>query len=135
MFQIPGYEMPHVSMYNMYGSEPYAEGTFGTQGGRSYTLRLCFGKFYPDEMPTLLVVSPKYLYTYDGKMLNGSAWSHSYHHRGINSHGYLEICHTALSDWSPSLTAVACFYKGITWITALEASLIGKKPLCDFVGA
>lgn len=130
--KILDYEKLPVRIHNIYGPEPYAEGTFCTKGGRSYTLRELFGRFYADETPVLMVVSPKYLYTRDGKLLNDMGRTHSFHTDGKNDYGYLKICHTKPYDWSPSMTAVTVFLKGLVWITAYEAHLRTGKPLCDF---
>jgi len=131
--KILNYEMPHVRIYDMYGSKPYAEGNFNTNGGKSYMLRACFGGLYPNEIPELLLIRPKFLRTYSGTFINDIGHNHSYHVNGKNGDGLIRICHTARTDWSPSMTAVAVFHKGVTWITAYEASLIRRKPLKYFV--
>lgn len=126
------YEKLPVKIHNMCGSQPYAEGTFYTKGGNCYTLRVLFGKFYPDEMPVLTVVSPKYLYTRAGKLLNDMGCTHAFHTDGKDNRGYLKICHTHRDDWSPSMTAAAVFLKGLTWVTAYEGHLKTGKSICRF---
>jgi len=126
---------PHILMFNMYTSNPYAEGSFNTKGGKSYNLRLLFGKHYADKMPELIVVNPKYLYTHDGKRLNDIGCSHFFHTGPTNIDGYVSICHTRSAYWSPSMTAAAVYFKGLCWVTALEAHLKTGRPLCEFVNA
>ena len=124
-------EMPQFQFYKTRG-DTYVEGWMQTSGGNTYKLRLVLGQRYPDEMPSLYVVSPRKLRKYGYGTINNQGLSHRFHTCGKGPGGCVEICHFRSSLWNSSKTILAVLTKGLIWCEGYAAYLKTGKGIAEF---
>jgi hypothetical protein len=128
------YEMPHFRLYQL-GNENYFHGRQATTAlGRQYTLKLIIPPWYPDEMPSLFVVSPLTLPKYGGLgTINNEGASHKFHTQKNGPGGCVQICHFKPETWDASQTCVGVFAKGQLWLEAYEVHLCTGLSIAEIL--
>ena len=101
--------------------------------GFLFQLALCIPEWYPDEMPSLYVVSPRILTTYDGISINSLGASHAFHTCSNGPGGVIQICHFNTQTWDASKTCVGVFFKGILWLEAYGVHLATGMRIADIL--
>ena len=86
-----------------------------------YKLRLVLPSDFPYGMPIMFLVSPKVLYTYDGKSLNSLGVSYRFHTVRDVPSDYIQISYPMI--WEPCCTCVKVIIGGIVWINLYEEHL------------
>jgi len=106
-------------MYSRYGIR-FFSGWITTKLNK-YKLRLLLDKKHPYAAPKLFLVSPKVLYTYDGKSLNSLGVSYRFHTVRDVPSDYIQISYPMI--WEPCCTCVKVIIGGIVWINLYEEHL------------
>lgn len=104
--------LPNFKMYAKNGLF-FFSGWVEAKLGR-YKLRLVL----PYEAPRLFLVSPRVLYTYEGRSIDSFSVSRRFHTEGNGPGGCIQISYT--SEWDASCTCAAALIKGIVWINEYE---------------
>ena len=119
--------LPSFSAY-LYGKSPYFEGSYlTTSGGNGYRLKVVVPSWYPSEMPSLYIVSPRRLKKYGRRgSINEEGTSHSYHTLHNGPGGCVQICHFKSESWDASQTCVGVLAKGIMWCEAYDCHLVTR---------
>lgn len=127
-------EMPQFLLYQT-GNANYFYGCQTTTTlGLLYTLKLTIPTWYPDEMPSLFVVSPLTLPKYGGLgTINNEGISHAFHTQENGPGGCVQICHFQHDYWDASQTCVGVFVKGILWLEAYETHLRTGKDSAEIL--
>lgn len=131
--QLLARELPQFQLHNIDGN-PYVAGWQTTSDGwKTYRLKLLLGPHYPDQMPSLYVVSPLALPNTDGDgTINDEEVSHAFHTLENGPGGCVQICHFKSDYWDASKTCVGVLMKGIVWLEAYEAHLQTGQDIADF---
>lgn len=114
---------------------PYFVGDYRTtSGGNIYRLKVMVSKWYPNEMPSLYVVSPRRLRKRGGLcFINDVGVSHDYHTRGNGPNGCVQICHFNSDTWDASQTCIGVVTKGIMWCEAYDCHLATGRTIADIL--
>ena len=96
-----------------------------------YKLRLMLPKEFPYGPPKMFIVSPRVLYTADGKSLMSLGVSHSFHTVSDVPGDYIQISYTDYCD--ASCTCGAVIIKGIFWIKGYEEHLRTGESIDDIL--
>jgi ubiquitin-protein ligase len=83
-----------------------------------YKLRLVLDRGYPFKAPKMFIVSPRVLYTADGRSISSLGCSHSFHTVSNGPGGCIQISYPMI--WEPCCTCVKVIIGGIVWINAYE---------------
>jgi hypothetical protein len=128
------HEMSQFLFYQM-GNANYFHGWQTTRTlGRKYTLKLTIPAWYPDEMPSLFVVSPLTLPKYGGRgTINKEGVSHDFHTKANGPGGCVQICHFNPENWDASQTCVGVFTKGILWLEAYNVHLRTGRTIAEIL--
>lgn len=126
-------EIPQVRFHNC-SQNTYVEGVFGVSGDwREYVLRVDLPDNYPDEMPSLYIISPHTLCRNGGGTINELGTSHAFHTKSNGPGGCVAICHCSPANWDASRTLVQVFIKGVLWLCAYQAHLETDRDLSEFM--
>jgi hypothetical protein len=109
----------------------YVAGKVKTSDGHKYELKVLLGSKFPDEMPSLLLVSPNAA-KYDGGLIVDEGLSHRFHSRGKGAGGHLELCHCNESTWDPHRTILSILIKGAIWSEAHSRHLKTGKSIAEY---
>jgi ubiquitin-protein ligase len=128
------YEMPQFRLYQM-GDEYYFLGRQTTTAlGRQYNLKLIIPAWYPDQMPSLFVVSPLTLPKYGHRgTINSEGVSHQFHTQNNGPKGCVQICHFKPERWDASQTCVGVFLKGQLWLEAYDFHLCTGLSIAEIL--
>jgi len=107
---------PDFKMYSRYGIH-FFSGWITTQINK-YKLRLLLDKQHTYDAPRLFLVSPKVLYTVDGRSINSFGMSEAFHTEHNGPGGFIQISYAA--DWDASLICPSIIMRGVVWINAYE---------------
>ena len=92
-----------------------------------YKLRLVLAQEHPYVAPKLFLVSPKVLYTFDGRSINSLNISHCFHTESNGPGGCIQISYPMI--WKPCCTCVKAIIGGIVWINGYEWYLRTGKSI------
>jgi len=126
--------MPQFKFLKTTYRSKYFEGWYTTAvGSNSYKLRLELPPWYPNEMPTLCVVSPTILWKQKGGSINSEGVTHAFHTLKNGPGGCVQICHSKRERWEASMTCIGVFTRGVLWLEAYDVHLLTGKDIADIL--
>lgn len=123
---------PNFQVKNL-TSDTYWLGGMTTNGGNKYQLHVQIPVNFPDQSPSLYIVSPFPLYTYLGTKLADLGTSHIMH-TFEPSNGCVQMCLFRSENWSADYTIFKCLKKARIWLEAFDEHLRTGTDMCDLVG-
>ncbi|WP_338760925.1 hypothetical protein V7968_32670 [Nocardia vulneris] len=109
-------------------------GTWFSNTGRRYDLRVAVPPGYPDECPSTYITYPTPLRDWTGvKPIESYGTSHSMHVWQTDMPGWVKICTYRPESWSAAHSMVKIVRKGLLWIVAYECHLQDGTPLMHFL--
>jgi len=117
------------------GNDSYFMGHHTTSTRQNcYQLKLVLGRYYPDQMPNLYVISPSTLFNYHfTKTINSLGLSHAFHTLENGPDGCVQICHFKPETWDSSRTCVGALLKGVLWCEAYDVHLTTGKDIAEIL--
>jgi len=126
-------KMPQFKHYHRGGLSSFMGWQKTSAGNHQYQLKLSLPAWYPDETPSLYVISPQTLWKYGGATVNSVGTSHAFHTLENGPGGCVQICHFNPENWDASKTCVGVFIKGILWLEAYEMHLVSGMNIAEIL--
>ncbi len=134
--------MPDFSFYKPTGVT-YLSGTFETNAGSSYGVRVEIPSGFPDQCPPAYITSPNPLWRHGQadsfwrrlmeKSINEEGISHEMHTLSPHTNGWVQVCHFRSERWSADVTLVQVLVKIRLWLEAYELHCATGRPIDDFM--
>jgi hypothetical protein len=106
-------------------------GTWESNQGNHYTLRIQIPSGYPDECPKTYIDRPSPLLDHFGQPITAQGTSHMYHTWSTDRAGAVQICTFRPEYWDSSSTLIQLIHKSFLWIIAYEAHRDSGKMIQD----
>lgn len=127
------WEFPGFAFYEPKG-DTYVAGTWRSNMGNDYWLRIMIPKGYPDECPSTYVTWPSPLWGYRSRRtMESYGGNHDMHTWQTDRVGWVKICTYQPRMWSAEHTITKIIRKGMLWLVAYECHLQDGSPLKRFL--
>ena len=123
---------PQFRIQDPHGARKGVVGRMKTNSGKEYVIWLALGAF-PNEAPSMFVVSPKPLRMKDGRPLSVLGPSAPMHVLRPDEHGHPQICHYNDVFWHPMVSLYKILMKARLWLEAYEQHLRHGEPIDKYL--
>lgn len=123
---------PAFGFYDPIGAT-YVFGTWYSNAGGRYDIRIAVPPGYPDECPNSYITYPTPLRDWGGSTVESYGTSHAMHVWQTDRPGWVQICTYRPENWSAAHSMVKIIRKSLLWVVAYECHLQTGEPLMNFL--
>ncbi|MEU4513332.1 hypothetical protein AB0G05_27860 [Nonomuraea wenchangensis] len=112
--------------------ETFVYGTYRSNTGHPYGIRIYLPSGYPEECPATYVSEPVPLMGYTQPIV-AYGTSHEMHTWASDREGWVKVCTYRPEMWSAAISIAKIVRKAMLWVTAYECHLQDGSPISRFL--
>ncbi len=124
---------PDFSFHKPKSTSAYVEGTWRSETGRSYRIRVQLHQAYPDVVPPVYIIDPYPLVGFGGRTMDSYGTSHLMHTFDSDVPGVTKLCVVRPEVWDADWTLTRIVRMSLLWILAYEFHCDDGAPVDAFL--
>jgi len=124
---------PDFSFYKPKSTSAYVEGTWTSETGRAYRIRVQLHQAYPDIVPSVYIVDPYPLLGFGGRAMDTYGSSHLMHTFDSDEPRVTKLCVVRPEVWDAHWNLSRILRMSLLWILAYEFHCDDGTPVDAFL--